>query len=70
MNSSSTIVVKAIQRRIDAPESGLRKVAREVGLSAPYLHDIVHGRRGVSIKVAGLFGFEWKDGKWQRVAAK
>ena len=37
--------------------SSLRRIAKEYGLSPAYLSDILSGQRGVSEKVAGIFGF-------------
>lgn len=48
-------VVEAIRKRTQA--TSLRQTARELGLSAPYLGDILLGRRAVSETVAEAFGF-------------
>jgi hypothetical protein len=34
--------------------------AKSLHISAQYLNDILHGRRGVSDKVAKKLGFQWK----------
>ena len=38
--------------------SSLRRTAKEYGLSAAYLSDILADQRDVSERVAGLFGFD------------
>ena len=35
-----------------------RAVAQELGVSQAYLGDVLHGRRGVSAKLAGKLGYE------------
>lgn len=44
---------------------GLRGTARALGFSAPYIGDVLKGRRGVSVGVAAKVGFEWLDGRWK-----
>lgn len=48
-------VLEVIEREIK--QSSLRQVAREKGLSGAYLSDITLGKRGISEKVAAVFGF-------------
>lgn len=49
-------VLAAIRKRTDA--SSIRSVAKELGLSAAYLSDVLLGNRQVSDKVAESFGFQ------------
>lgn len=48
-------VLAAIRKRTDS--SSIRAVARELGVSAPYLSDVLLRKRTISVKVANLFGF-------------
>ena len=41
-------VIMDLQDRDGLASHSLRAVARESGYSAPYLHDIIHGRRIIS----------------------
>jgi hypothetical protein len=45
-----------LKSRISA--SGVRGAAREIGCSAPYLLDIINGRRGCGPKVLKALGIE------------
>ena len=38
-------VGQALRAERKAARFGLREVARQMGISAPYLHDLEHGRR-------------------------
>jgi lambda repressor-like predicted transcriptional regulator len=49
-------VLATIRTRTDA--SSIRSVAKELGLSAAYLSDVLLGNRQVSDKVAESFGFQ------------
>lgn len=60
-------VIRAILAAAAEEGSSLRKVALAHGLSKTHLHDVVHGRRDVSLRVGGAFGFEWSDRGWIRV---
>lgn len=44
--------------RVRTEATSIRAVARELGLSAAYLSDILLGRRAVSETVAEAFGFQ------------
>lgn len=66
MNTETNAVVRAIKGEIKKGKS-LRQVAREAGLSAPFLHDLINERRGVSVRVGAIFGFEWRDGTWRKI---
>jgi lambda repressor-like predicted transcriptional regulator len=48
-------VLAAIRKRTDL--SSIRAVARELGVSAAYLCDVLSRKRTISVKVAKLFGF-------------
>jgi hypothetical protein len=48
-------------------KEGLRGTARVLGFSAPYIGDVLKGRRGVSVGVAAKVGFEWVDGRWKEI---
>ena len=41
-------------------KSSQRQVARDLGISSGWLHDILHGRRPVPAEVARKMGFERK----------
>jgi transcriptional regulator with XRE-family HTH domain len=53
---SADDVVDIIRKR--TKESSLRQTARDLGLSASYLSDILLGRRDVSETVAEAFGYK------------
>ena len=40
---------------------GVRSGARNLGLSAAYLSDIIAGKRGVSMRVAGKLGYRREE---------
>lgn len=44
--------------RNDVAKSSLNKTAKRIGVSAPYLSDILNSKRAISEKVAALYGFE------------
>jgi plasmid maintenance system antidote protein VapI len=54
--ATETQVVEIIRKEVG--KSSQRQVAREKGITAAYLNDIIHGRRKVSAAVAALFGYE------------
>lgn len=60
MKSSSRFeewqVLDEIRARV-ATAASLRKVGEDTGFSAGYLSDVLLGRRAVSDKLAGAFGF-------------
>jgi plasmid maintenance system antidote protein VapI len=49
-------VVERIKR--ETQTTSLRRVARQIGVSAGYLSDIINGNRAVSDNMALAFGFE------------
>jgi hypothetical protein len=69
--SNSDIVIKAIHQemeRLATPGGqGLRALAREKGITPSHLHDVINGRRGISLRIAGAFGFVWGERGWKRV---
>ena len=48
-------VLAVIRERTDS--ASIRQVAREIGVSAPLLSDMLQGKKAVSDRVAELFGF-------------
>ncbi len=53
---SETDVLDAL-RSLITREGGQRAVARSLDVSAAYINDILHGRRGVSERIANALGF-------------
>lgn len=67
-------IIKAIRERTDVVQkdtgkTSIRLVAREIGVSPSYLHDVINERRGVSLRIAGLFGYKWEDGRWKKIGS-
>jgi hypothetical protein len=52
---STDHLLKVLRRRVDI--GSLRSVARELEFSAPYIHDILNGRRQMSEELALRLGF-------------
>lgn len=54
-------IIKELQRRLK--NKSQKELAKELGISQPYLHDILKGKRGVD-KIAEKLGFQklvsWK----------
>lgn len=44
--------------RAEVKSTSLRATARRIGVSAPFLGDVLKGNRSVSDKIADAFGFE------------
>lgn len=49
-------VLEVLRERIK--QASVRKVAEEIGVSSPYLYDILHGNRAISDTVAIALGYE------------
>ncbi len=47
-------------RKMVVNAGGQRPVAEELGISVPYLCDILAGKRNISARVAYKLGYEWK----------
>lgn len=45
-----------LQKRVKA--SSVRKVGEVLGVSGAYVHDVVKGRRGISVYIASTLGFD------------
>lgn len=64
-NDMENSVIIAIKKEMKT--TSLRQIAAAHGLSKTHLHDVVHGRRDVSLRVGAAFGFEWSDKGWRKV---
>ncbi len=50
-------LLRLLTAMVEADGSSQRSVAKELGISAVFLGDILHGRRGVSATVAERLGY-------------
>jgi hypothetical protein len=53
---STEHLMKLLRKRVNA--RGLREAARELGFSAPYLHDVLNGRRLMGEGLGDSLGFD------------
>jgi plasmid maintenance system antidote protein VapI len=49
---------KEIKRRVEATSQA--EIAKALGISRPYLNDILNNRRGISAKMAAKLGYQEK----------
>lgn len=56
MENATEQVLHLIREEVKA--TSLRKTARRIGVSAPFLGDVIRGNRFISEKVADAYGYE------------